>query len=178
MTKNPVTVDGKALKPILDRTNYVKVGLTGIRILEVPERLEVASAIVGVIISYITDGMPQQVSVDWELFTDQIQRVPATATDPAGPLLSYVEPGDSVHTWTNYLKNYELPTVHEVDVAGSLGELRVPLVSLVCLVGFLGMLGWTAVACAWRKAPAVAAGRRARCCWRRGRPLIPLRKSR
>ena len=144
LTKNPVTVDGKALKPILDRTNYVKVRLTGIRILEVPERLEVASAIVGVIISYITDGMPQRVSVDWELFTDRIQRVPATATDPAGPLMSYVEPGDSVHTWTNFLKNYELPTVHEVDVAGSLGELRVPLVSLVCLVGFLGMLGWIA----------------------------------
>ena len=144
LTKNPVTVDGKALKPILDRTNYVKVRLTGIRILEVPERLEVAPAIVGVIITYITDGMPQRVSVDWELFTDRIQRVPATATDPAGPLMSYVEPGDSVHTWTNFLKNYELPTVHEVDVAGSLGELRVPLVSLVCLVGFLGMLGWIA----------------------------------
>jgi len=58
--------------------------------------------------------------------------------------MSYVEPGDKVHTWTNFLKNYALPTVHDVDVAGSLGELRVPLVSLVCLVGFLGMLGWTA----------------------------------
>ena len=32
--------------------------------------------------------MPQQVSVDWELFTDQIQRVPATAIDPAGPLVA------------------------------------------------------------------------------------------
>ena len=28
LTKNPFTVDGKALKPILDRTNYDKVGLT------------------------------------------------------------------------------------------------------------------------------------------------------
>ena len=45
------------------------------------ERLEIDSAIVGVILTYITDGMPQQVEVDWELFTDQIQRVPATATE-------------------------------------------------------------------------------------------------
>lgn len=151
LTKNPVTVDGEALKPILDRTNYVKVSLTGLRVLEVPERLEISSAIVGVIISYITDGMPQQVSVDWELFTDQIQRVPATAIDPAGPLVSYVEPGDSVHTWTNFLKNYELPTVQPVDVAGSLGELRVPLVSLLCLVGLLGAAVWTALRVRGRK---------------------------
>ena len=151
LAKNPVTVDGEALKPILDRTNYVKVGLGGIRILEVPERLEIASAIVGVIISYITDGMPQEVTVDWELFTDQVQRVPATATDPAGPLPTFLTPEDSVHTWTNFLKNYQLPTVHQVDVAGSLGELRVPVVSLVCLVGLFGMLGWTAVRVRGRK---------------------------
>jgi hypothetical protein len=141
--KNPVEVDGEALKPILDRTNFVKVGLSGIQILEVPERLETASAIVGVIITYITDGMPQEVTVDWELFTDQIQRVPATSTDPAGPLPTYLTPEDKVHTWTNYLKHYELPTVHRTEVAGSLGELRIPVVSLLCLAGFLGASGWT-----------------------------------
>jgi len=160
LTKNPVTVDGEALRPILDRTNYVKVELSGLRILEVPERLEISSAIVGVIISYITDGMPQQVSVDWELFTDQIQRVPATAIDPAGPLMSYVEPRDSLYTWTNFLKNYELPTVQQIDVAGSLGELRVPLVSILCLVGLLGAAAWTVLCVRGRKPlrPPLAAG--------------------
>jgi hypothetical protein len=143
LRKNLVKVDGKAVKPILDRTNYVKVGLTGIQILEVPERLEIDAAIAGVIISYITDGMPQQVEVDWGLFTDQIQRVPATSTDPAGPLPTYLTPEDNVHTWTNYLKNYELPTVHRTEVAGSLGELRIPVVSLLGLAGFLGAAAWT-----------------------------------
>ncbi len=142
LTRNPVTVDGKALKPILDRTNYVKVGLTGIQIMEVPERLEIASAIVGVIFSYITDGMPQQVAVDWELFTDQIQQVPATATDPAGPLPTFLTPDNRVHTWTNFLKDYELPTVRTSEVAGSLGELQLPVVSLVCLVGLVAVAVW------------------------------------
>ena len=145
LTKNPVTVDGAALKPILDRTNYLKVGLTGVQILEAPERLEISSAIVGVIITYITDGLPQDVKVDWELFTDQIQRVPATATDPAGPLPTFLTPADPVHTWTNYLKNYELPTVSRVDVAGSLGALRIPVVTLICLAGLLGAAAWTLV---------------------------------
>jgi hypothetical protein len=143
LTKNPVTVDGTALKPILDRTNYLRVGLTGVQILEVPQRLEISSAIVGVIISYITAGLPQEVKVDWELFTDQIRRVPATATDPAGPLPTFLTPEDNVHVWTNYLKNYELPTVRRVDVAGSLGALRIPVVTLVCLAGLLGVAAWT-----------------------------------
>ncbi len=142
LTKNPVTVDGEALRPILDRTNYVKVSLSGIRILEVPERLELSSAIVGVIISYITDGMPQKVEVDWELFTDQIRRVPATATDPAGPLTTYVEPDANVHSWTNFLKNYQMPTVQQIDVKDTVGDLRIPLLSLVLLAGALGTVIW------------------------------------
>jgi len=143
VTKNPLTVDGKALRPILDRASYLRVGLTGVQILEAPERLEITSAIVGVIITYITDGLPQEVKVDWELFTDQIRRVPATATDPAGPLPSYLTPEDNVHVWTNYLKNYELPTVRQVGVAGSLGTLRIPVASLVCIAGLLAAGVWT-----------------------------------
>jgi len=142
LTKNPVTVDGKALRPILDRTNYIRVGLNGIQILETPERLEVASAIVGVIITYITDGMPQEVEVDWQLFTDQIQRVPATSVDPAGPLPTFLTPDDRVHVWNNFLKNYEIPTVQPIEVAGSLGELPIPVLSLICLVGLLAAAGW------------------------------------
>ena len=129
--KNPVLVDGKALKPILDRTNYVRVAMTGIQLVDKPERLDIATAIVGVIITYITDGMPQQVTVDWELFTDQLERVPATATDPAGPLPTFLTPDDSVHTWTNFLKNYQLPTVQAVAVAGSLGVLTIPWISII-----------------------------------------------
>jgi hypothetical protein len=139
--KNPVRIDGKEIKPILDRTNYVKVSLTGIKLVEVPERLEISTAIVGVIITYLTDGLPQEVTVGWELFTDQVQRVPATATDPAGPLPTFLTPDDNVHTWTNFLKNYTLPTVQEVTVRGSLGEMRLPLGTLAALVLLLPLGG-------------------------------------
>jgi len=142
LTKNPVTVDGKALRPILDRTNYLRVGLNGVQILETPERLEVASAIVGVIITYITDGMPQEVDVDWQLFTDQIQRVPATSVDPAGPLPTFVTPDDHVHVWNNFLKDYEIPTVQPIEVSGSLGTIRVPVVTLLSLAALLASVGW------------------------------------
>lgn len=134
LTRNLVKVDGVALKPILDRSNYVKVGLSGIQLLEKPERLEINSAIIGIILTYITDDMPAQVTVDWDMFTDRIKQVPATAIDPAGPLQTYVMPDDNVHTWNNYLKNYKMPMVAEVRVAEVGTRWQIPVASVLLLV--------------------------------------------
>jgi hypothetical protein len=133
-TKNQVLIDGKAYKPILDRTNYVQVGIKGIQLLEQPERLEVSTAIVGVILAYITEGLPQQVTVDWELFNEQIQRVPATSTDPAGPLPTFLTPDDNVHVWNNYLKNYTPPTVAQIDYRDTVKSLEIPWASLISVL--------------------------------------------
>jgi len=138
LARNKVQIDDADGSPILDRSNYVTVGIKGIQIVEVPERMEISTAIVGVILTYITDGIPQEVTVDWELFTEQVQRVPATSTDPAGPLPTYITPDDNVHTWTNYLKNYKIPTVAEVSVAGSLGTVEIPVASAAS--GALGLI--------------------------------------
>ncbi|MGI9248388.1 MAG: hypothetical protein ACR2QI_05200 [Woeseiaceae bacterium] len=141
LARNSVRIDEQLGTPILDRTNYVKVGLKGIQLIEQPERLEISTAIIGVIVTYLTDGIPSEVTVDWELFTDQIQQVPATATDPAGPLATFLSPDDNVHTWTNFLKNYKLPTVREVSTASSLGEIEIPLATLLCFFVLLPV-GW------------------------------------
>ena len=141
LSRNPVLIDGEAVEPILDRSNYVTVSLNGIRIVEAPERLEISTAIVGIILTYITDGIPQEVTVDWDLFTEQVQRVPAISTDPAGPLPTFVTPDDNVHTWTNYLKNYTLPTVESVSVAGSVGAIEIPVVSTASLLLLLLAFG-------------------------------------
>ena len=73
---NVVLIDTEPVKPILDRTSFVKVSINGIRLLEQPQRLEISTAIVGVIITYLVDALPQQVTVDRDLLNDQIQRVP------------------------------------------------------------------------------------------------------
>jgi hypothetical protein len=141
LARNAVRIDGQLGKPILDRTNYVKVGLAGIQLIEQPERLEISTAIIGIIITYLTDGIPDEVTVDWELFTEQLQQVPATSADPAGPLPTFLTPDDNVHKWTNYLKNYQLPTVQEVTVTGTIGELDFPVASIICFT-LLIPIGW------------------------------------
>ncbi len=143
LMKNKVLVDGKPLRPILDRTDYVKVALTGIQLLLQPERLDLSTAIVGVKFVYLTQGLPKEVTVDWELFTNEIQRVPATSIDPAGPLLSFVTPDDRIHKWTNFLKNYKIPQVAEVVVADSLTKFNVPIGSVISL-SLLLLVGWQA----------------------------------
>ncbi len=142
LTKNPVRVDGQTLEPVLDRTDYVKVSLTGIQLMERPERLEISTAIVGVILAYLTPGMPKEVSVDWELFTHQIQKVPATATDPAGPLPTFLTPDSNVHTWTNFLKSYVTPRVMKVVVDESMASLRIPLGSALAALAFVAVMLW------------------------------------
>jgi len=129
-----VRIDGKQLRPILDRTSFVKYTMTRTFFIDQPERMPPNTAMLGVIITYLTKGIPQKVTVDWDLFSDRIQKVPTNAVDPAGPFPSYVTPDDNVLTWTNFLKTYKIPTVTEVSVDESLTSLSIPAGSVICLV--------------------------------------------
>jgi hypothetical protein len=134
INRNRVLIDGVAKRPILDRADYVKVSLQGIQLLTVPDQLELASALIGVKIAYMTEGFPQEVTVDWELFNENLQQVPATSVDPAGPFLSYVTPDDNIHRWINYLIDYKIPDVELVVVEKKKLGIWLPLGTLSCLL--------------------------------------------
>jgi hypothetical protein len=140
LTRNQVLIDDRAVAPTVTRTNFVSVGLAGIRLIEEPRSLDISTAILGVILSYPVDALPERVTVDWDLFTDQIQQVPATAIDPAGPLVSYVEPADRRIEWQNFLKDYSPPTVEAVPL-GAGYRLGLPLPSLIVLLAALAAGG-------------------------------------
>jgi hypothetical protein len=131
LTRNMVTIDGKRLHPILDRTNYIKLSLGGIQILEQPERLDTSTAIVGVIITFITEKIPQRVSIHWDMFNEKLQQIPTNCIDPAGPFPSLVTPENPVIEWVNYLHTYKPPTVSRVAVASSYDKFSIPLGSII-----------------------------------------------
>ncbi len=130
-------VDGKQLRPILDRTAFVKYTMTGSRFLESPERLPLSSARIGVIITYLTKGIPQRVETRWNLWSGRIEKIPTNAIDPVGPFPSYVTPDDNVHVWENFLKTYKIPTIENVAVSDRLGRIQMSAASVACL--FLGL---------------------------------------
>ena len=140
LKRNRVRIDGKERRPILDRTAFIEYSLTSSRFLVKPERLPLSTATIGVVITYMTDGIPKEVTVDWELFSKRIQQVPTNAIDPAGPFPSYVTPDDNVFRWTNFLKKYEIPQVRGVDVSDVLTKFHIPLGTIFCLAGI-----WPAV---------------------------------
>jgi len=137
LKQDKVLIDGKQLRPILDRTAFVKYSMTGSTFLVQPEQLPVNTAMVGVIITYLTKGIPQEVSNEWNLWSDRIQKVPADAIDPAGPFPSYVTPDENVLTWKNFLKTYQMPTVTQIELDESLTTMKIPLASVLCLLAML-----------------------------------------
>jgi len=141
LKRDKTLIDGKQLRPILDRTAFVKYSMTGSTFLDQPEQLPINTAMVGVIITYLTQGIPQEVTNQWDLWSDRIQKVPADAIDPAGPFPSYVTPDDNVLTWTNFLKKYQMPAVARIEVDESLTKMKIPLASVLCLLALLP-LGW------------------------------------
>ena len=138
LQRNPVTVDGEALRPMLDQAEFVEIGLYGVQTVTPAEPLELNATVVGVMVSYPTPGLPQQVRMEWDLFNDRITQVPATAVDPAGPFLSYLTPGDSTLVWQNFLKQYRLPEVERVPVGP--GARSAPTAVIAALILALVLL--------------------------------------
>ena len=134
MTREKVLIDGKLLKPILDRTAYVESSMMRSRFIEVPERVPLNTAMIGIVITYLTDGIPQEVVTEWDLFSERIQKVTARMTDPAGPFPYDLSPDDNVLKWTNYLKKYTIPTVDKTMVAETHRGVAVPIGSLICVI--------------------------------------------
>jgi len=137
LKRDQTLIDGKQLRPILDRVSFVKYSTTASTFVVQPEQLPINTAMVGVIITYLTRGLPQQVTNEWDLWSGHIQKVPTNAIDPAGGLPSYVTPDDNVLVWTNFLKKYVPPTIAKIEVDESLTTMKIPLASVLCLLALL-----------------------------------------
>lgn len=136
--RNIVRIDGEERKPIVDRIHFVEVTLSGIQIMEIPKPLPYSSTIIGVIFAYPDPGMPKEVTIKWDMFNEKIQRVPSMSIDPAGPWPYDLQPSDSILTWTNFLKHYQLPTVTEQKVESA--SVHIPLFSVIFISMILFVL--------------------------------------
>jgi hypothetical protein len=132
MERENVLIDGERLKPILDRTAFVESSMLRSRFIEIPERVPLNTAMIGIVITYLTDGIPQEVETKWDLFSDRVQKVTARMTDPAGPFPYDLEPDDNVLKWTNYLTTYKIPTVDKIMVSDAHRGMLLPIGSLIC----------------------------------------------
>ena len=143
--RNIVTIDGKVGRPIVDKIHFVKWSLAGIQIQELKEPMDYSSAVIGVIFAYPHDSIAQNITVDWDMFSERIREVPNVATDPAGPMPYTLKQDDHILVWKNYLKKYKLPTISEVEVSYA----KIPVFYLIALVFII--LGLVKVSKSYKK---------------------------
>ena len=139
LQQSQVKIDGAKSRPLLDRVEFVRVTPQGIQSLDAAERLTFQTALVGVILAYVTPGPPQEVTVDWTHFDDQITSIPSTIIDPVSQLPYDVTPAQPTLRWTNMLDdyNYQVATIDAI-AAQAAKQLEIPLASvLLCLAAAL-----------------------------------------
>jgi hypothetical protein len=152
---HPVEIDGRSIAPDLARIHFLSRTLRTSRVIDPPVDLEVHSAILGVIFVYPTDGLPERVTMKWDLWDGRLERIPVASVDQAGALPGMLEPDWTVLEWQNFLKHPVLPSLRVLPpppsaLARGLGTLRWAL-----LVGTL-MLAWRWRTELRRRAPALA----------------------
>ena len=117
--RSPVTIDGSAVEARLDRINFIYRTLRTSGVIEPPRELDVHSALLGVIYYFPVDGLPEEVTLEWDLFGGRITQVPGAATDEAGGLPYLLRPDDATLSWRNVLTNPTMPGAVEVPASGS-----------------------------------------------------------
>ncbi len=128
--KNPVTIDGEPAEGILDRVHFIYRNLRTSGVIDPPQDLDVISATLGVIFYYPVDSLPDEVTMEWELWDDRIDYIPSSSTDEAGALPYRLFRDDPALRWQNFLKNPTIPGLVDIDDPPLIGRLwfAVPVV--------------------------------------------------
>lgn len=132
-----LTLDGSSAELTLDQVNFVTAGETGIVLREspVPELLDEATLGI-VFLSPITE-LPQELTVEWALFSPAIQQIATTITDPQRSEVQILMPEQAIARWENTLVDVAVPNIEAIDVSAT--SRKIPLASLVLILVALGL---------------------------------------
>lgn len=108
-TRQPVSIDGESVDPILDRANFLSRTLKSSMVVEEGVDIDLDSAVVGVIFAYPVPALPDRATMTWDMFDERVQQVPAASVDEAGPFKALLDPEWAVLEWENFLRNPTIP---------------------------------------------------------------------
>ena len=109
-----VKIDDIPVEGTLDRVNFLRRTLTASTVID-NQDIELLPATLGLIYVFPTTGLPQSVEMEWDIFSEKMQRVPSASVDQAGPLPVILEPDFNILRWDNYLKHPDIPTLVEIQ---------------------------------------------------------------
>ncbi len=122
LTQNPLKADGVELQPQLERVDFIRMGAEDIQAYQPQLRQLQTTTLLGISVRYTTVEIPQQISWQWDLYNEGIQRVMIRAYDSAGLFDSYVTSDYRVFEWENMLA--------DINVAELSGQQSAALVAV------------------------------------------------
>ena len=137
MQRNPLKIDGVLSSANTSRTEFLRITPVGLRVIDNNKPLDPSTAIIGVSESHWIKHLPKHVTVDWNMFTERVDKLPSTVTDPAGPLQGFIFKEDAIIEWQNFLRTYQEPRVSAIKT-GDGRSINIPVISLLLLI--LGIL--------------------------------------
>jgi len=115
LKESVLDIDDSPVSPATVTVRYFIVSVTGLKPIDNPSVLDDASLLVGVSRQYYIDTLPQHIQSTWTYFNPRFDKIPFTATDPAGPLPGFISLHDPVLDWQNLLKTYHEPVMRSLE---------------------------------------------------------------
>jgi len=113
---NPISIDGSVPAPVLTRADFVTLGPAGVVARRTPIVESLDQGIIGLTLVYEPPALADEITVDWQLFSETVQRVEATSTDPFGGATMILSPDESRWRWKSRLSGYQVPVIEEIAV--------------------------------------------------------------
>lgn len=97
---NPLRIDGAVIAPQIDRVEFVHYTRQGVQPVAEGTGLDPATALVGAMLSYLTERPAQQIALDWDLFGPGLQRRPVSAIQGRESFDGELTPGQPRFEWS------------------------------------------------------------------------------
>jgi hypothetical protein len=113
---NPVVIDGQPAQPVLTRADFVSLGAAGVILRPSPVVESLDKGIVGLTLVYETPELADEIFIDWRLFSDAVQKIEATSTDPFGGATMILSPDKNRWQWKSRLSGFRVPVIETIAV--------------------------------------------------------------
>ncbi|CAB5090137.1 hypothetical protein D3OALGA1CA_854 [Olavius algarvensis associated proteobacterium Delta 3] len=151
---NPIMIDGQPSKPVMARADFVTLGPAGVTVRPEPVIESLDNGIVGLTLVHETPGLADSISVGWRMFSDSVQKVEATTTDPFGGATMILSPDDNQLIWKSRLGGYQVPVIETITIE----KKRIPLISILMFLCVAALLAVSAIRKKWIVSRPVLAG--------------------
>jgi len=138
MARAKVSIDGKEVAPRLDRIHFIERTLKRSGVITPPRDLPTSTATLGVIYTYAVPSLPQEVRVNWDLFNEKINYVPATIIDEAGPFYHFLDSDSKELVWQNFIRFPKDHSINTVHVAKDI--IALPWLALLLIIVFIVLI--------------------------------------